>query len=96
MNRRVDDLWATAASDGASTPVGIVAVTHTEIEELVDAWSRERTGRIESSLVLEEAGRLLARLLAEVPLEPIRRRQTKRVLRAIRQLENDKPGEFGP
>jgi hypothetical protein len=92
MNRRFEDLWDRAADDGASCPVGVsTGASGAELDQLLDAWYRERTQRIEGSLVLDQAQQLLARLVAEEGLNPRRRRQAGRVLRAIRGLQGDGP-----
>jgi hypothetical protein len=90
MNRRFEDLWSKAADDGASCPVGLSpAPNGAEVDLLMDAWYRERTQRIEGSLLLDQAGQLLDRLMAEGEMTPRRRRQACRVIRAIRDLQRD-------
>jgi hypothetical protein len=97
MNSRFDDLWASAADDGASCPLGVSAARNgvdTEVDQLLDAWLRERTERIECSLVLDQAYRLVAGLLAEGEINPRRRRQARRLIRAIRDVQKGDPGEL--
>ena len=100
-NCRFDDLWSAAAHDGASCPIGFSGNrpgrnASSDVDELMDAWFQERTDRIECSLILEQAGKLLSGLLAEGTASPKKRREACRVLRAIRKQLRDKPGEAGP
>ncbi len=95
MNCRFDDLWSSAAHDGASCPVGLSATRtdlSAEVDHLMDAWFHERTDRIECSLILDQAGRLLSALLADGPVSPKKRREACRVIRAIRRQLRDEPG----
>jgi hypothetical protein len=101
MNYRFDDLWEIAADDGASTPVGVSATMRAadsglEVDQLIDAWYRERTGRIECSLVLDEACRLLTRLLAEGEIAPSRQKQARRLIGTIRRIQRDERDGFRP
>src|SRR3954451_5230465 len=94
MNYRFDDLWASAADDGASSPVGVYTTQRGDVPEvdlLLDAWLRERTDRIECALALDQARRVIAGLLADGEVTPRRRRQANLVIRAIRGLQNDDP-----
>ena len=90
MNSRFDDLWTSAADDGASCPVG-VDTTRTgvdaDLDQLMNAWLRERTDRIECSLTLDRALHLLVGLLADGEITPRRRRQAARLIRTIRDLQ---------
>jgi hypothetical protein len=101
MKSRFEDLWASAADDGASAPTGVYPGRPTgeadiEVDHLFDAWNRERTGRIECSLVLDEAHRFIARCLADGEITPLRRRQAMRLIRAIRRVQQGERGEFRP
>jgi hypothetical protein len=97
MTSRFDDLWISAADDGASCLAGVVMSRppgEDEMDQLLDAWYRERTDRIECSLALEEALRWIACLLDEGEVTPRRRRQADRLIRAVRDLrkgEDDTP-----
>ena len=96
MNSRFDDIWDSAAGDGASCPVGLSANrvgadADAEIEHLMDAWLRERTGRIECALALDQALRLIAGLLADGEVSPRRRRQADRLARVIHKLREAEP-----
>jgi hypothetical protein len=62
MMRQFEDLWKTAAGDGALSPMGAVR-PEIESEALMDAWFRERQDNIESQLRLNEASRLLRELM---------------------------------
>jgi len=83
MKSLIENLCKSAAGDGALTPVGAYH-SNSELDALMDAWSRERQTSIECLLALEEAGRLLRELMDEdgVPLRI--RRRAKRLVRAIR------------
>ncbi len=90
MKNRFDDLWISAASDGASCPVHAVAAGHDageDVDLLMDAWYSERAVRIESSLLLEQALRVIANLLAEGGDSTRKQRQARRLLRAIRKSQ---------
>ncbi len=97
MNSRFDDLWRTAADDGASCPVGLdtarTGADGAEIDQLMNAWLSERTERIECSLVLDQARRLIAGMLAGGELTPRRRRQANRLIRAIRVTREGDHGD---
>jgi len=96
MFRRFDDLWESAAGDGASTPVG-VARPECNLDELMDAWFRERQENVECRLYLDEAGRLLRRILGEGGLPSRLRRQARHLLLAIRAVaETERGGDRNP
>ena len=87
-DRRFEDLWAEAADDGASTPVGASGfASGAELEELCDAWLEERTQRIEGLLVLDQARRLIARMLAEGEISARSRKRAIGIVRAIRNIQ---------
>lgn len=91
MTSRLEDLWAEAGHDGATTPPGsCCGVLEAEIEELLAAWSDERSGRIEANLLLDRAYRLLVKMLADDRLTPCRRRQVRLLSRTIQALR-DRP-----
>jgi len=92
MFSRFEKPWETAAGDGASTPVG-VSPPACEVDALMDAWLRERHESVECRLYLDEAGRLLRRMLVEdgVPLRLRRRaRHLLLAIRAIREAGHDR------
>ena len=90
MNRRFEDLWTRAADDGASCPVGVKAgYSDIEVDELLDAWYSERAQRIESVLMLDQARRLIAGLLAEGVVPAGKERQARHLIRAIRAIQSD-------
>ena len=96
MTNRFEDLWSSAADDGASSPVGVYTSQPdlgAEVDHLLDAWLRERTVRIEYSLVLEQVQRVIAGLLTESEINPRRRREASRLIRAIRVVQKEAPGE---
>lgn len=98
MTNRFEDLWSSAADDGASSLVGVYTSRQpdlgAEVDHLLDAWLRERTVRIEYSLVLEQVQRVIAGLLAESEITPRRRREASRLIRAIRVVQKEDPGEY--
>jgi len=88
MKRRFEDLWTEAADDGASCPVGVASpLSSVEADQLLDAWYQERARRIEGALVLDEAHRLIAGLLADHAVTPRRARAARRVIQAIRAFQ---------
>ena len=97
-NWRFDDLWSSAAHDGASCPIGVSgdkpgpnAGSKVEVDLLMDAWFLERTNGIECSLILGQAEKLLTGLLAEGTVSPRKRREVCRIVRTIRRRLRDKP-----
>ena len=89
MTGRFDELWSLAADDGAFSLAKVFATeSYDDVDLLLDAWYRERTDRIECSLVLDRAHRLISRLLAEGDFSPKRQRQARDVMRAIRDVSD--------
>jgi len=93
MTNRFEDLWATAADDGAACPCGVESPRSDDVEReelglLMNAWHIERAGHIECALALEQAGRMIALLLAEADVSPARRRRAKRLIVTIRALRD--------
>ncbi len=94
MTNRFEDLWATAASDGAVCPCGVGsprvdADDREELDLLMNAWHTERAGHIECALALQQAGRMIALLLADADVSPARRRRAKRLIGTIRALRDE-------
>jgi hypothetical protein len=84
---RLEDLWKSAADDGASTPLGPLSVpTDAEIDELLDAWFLERHKSIEFEMLLKQSRKIIAWLLANGVDEPENRRKARRFLREIDQF----------
>jgi hypothetical protein len=87
IKNRLEDLWKSAADDGASTPLGPLTVpTDVEIDELLDAWFLERHKSIEFEMLLKQARKIIAWLLANGVDEPENRRKARRFLREIDQF----------
>jgi len=88
MSHRFEELWQTAAHDGAFAPVGVsrppVTVDHSEV---LNAWFAERQQTIELRLYLEQARSLLAQILADGALSRENRRRARLLLLAIRAAE---------
>jgi hypothetical protein len=91
MLSRFDNLWESAAGDGALTPVG-VARPECEFDALMDAWFRERQDSIECRLYLDEAGRLLREIIGEERVPVRLRRRAKHMLLAIRASRESEQG----
>jgi hypothetical protein len=91
MTGRFDNLWESAAGDGALSPVG-VARPESEFDALMDAWFRERQDCIECRLYLDEAGRLLRKVLDEETVPVRLRRRAKHLLLAIRAVREAEGG----
>ena len=95
MTRRFEDLWATAADDGASCPIGASdrgpgplrcepTPQGDELGLMLEAWSHERSRRIEAALLVDEARRVIARFVADGAASPVTLQRARRVLAAIR------------
>ncbi len=92
MNYRFEDLWSSAAKDGASCPIGYMtnpagSDSSAELDLLMDAWFRERSGRIECSLVLDRARRLLSAIAEEGGLSREMLRKTAQLIHAIGNVQ---------
>jgi hypothetical protein len=84
MNR-IEEWWQ-SADDGASAPVGPLETRdEAEFDGLLDAWYLERRNCIECEILLEQSRVLIARLMAELDASPNRKRQARRLIRAIDQ-----------
>ena len=86
MNTRFNDLLASAAADGASTPLGILAPRdEEETDQLMQAWYLERQISTECILLLDEAAQLLRSLLAAEMVSDANRRKTLVLFHAIKE-----------
>jgi len=84
IKNRLEDLWESAAQDGASTPLGpLGGPTEAEIEEILDAWFLERHKSIEFEMLLKQSRKVIAWLLSEGVDEPVNRKKARRFLREI-------------
>lgn len=101
MNDRLEDLWSSAAEDGASCPIGYMT-THVDVDVLserdllMEAWFRERSDRIECALVLDQARRLLSVLVEEGGISPNALRRTTRMIRSIDTIQEKDRGGTHP
>src|SRR4051794_13934439 len=79
-----NDLLKACAGDGASA-AGAVAPAGSEddVDQIMDAWYRERQERVEAGLFLEQARELLGQIVAEGRITPLSRRKARRLLLAI-------------
>ena len=86
MNNRFDDLWRSAADDGGSYPLVPVACRNEEeLDEIMDAWSRERSHSIEADIVLSRSRKVIARILRSSGVSEADRRILRRLMRSIDQ-----------
>ncbi len=84
MTNRFEDIWRSAADDGASYPLVPVACRNeAEVDEIMDAWSRERSHSIEYEMLLGQSRKLLARLLRSGSASDSDRRRARRLMRSI-------------
>jgi hypothetical protein len=91
MTGRLENLWKTAAGDGALTPIGTNRPEF-EFDALLDAWFRERQVSVECRLYLDEAGQLLRELVGQDTMSSQLRRRVKTLLLAIRALKDAERG----
>lgn len=84
MSSRFDDLWEFSVD--LDEPRPSLPQTDNELEQVLEAWYRERSHRIEACLLLDEVRGLLRKLVAEGDLTPRRSRQAHRILQAFRRL----------
>jgi hypothetical protein len=92
MNYRYEDLRSSAAEDGASCPIGYMTTypgpdSASELDLLMDAWFRERSDRIECSLVLDRARRLLRAIVEEGRISQDALRKTTRLIHSIDKVQ---------
>jgi len=84
MLSHFDELLVSTANDGASATIGLCPNRNVpEIDDLMDAWFKERQECIEVGLFLDEARHLLKRLVSEDEISTQNRRRVKRLLLAI-------------
>jgi len=89
MIGRFEDLWSSAAGDGAMSPIDSHATClGVEIDELMAAWYRERTAQIEFALLLDQAEGLIDKMLIDGGVSPRRRKEAIRFLRASRKVRS--------
>jgi hypothetical protein len=82
MTSRFDDLWESAAGDGALTPVGL-ARADCDYDALMDAWLRERQDSIETRYYLDKALRLLRKMMVVDEMPDSLRKRARHLLEAI-------------
>jgi hypothetical protein len=93
MMGRIEDLWE-SAGDGAFSPVGAIrSDVDIDVDALMKAWFRERQDSIECRLYLEEARRLLQKLVGVDEVPPRLRKRAQCLLRAVRRSERPADGE---
>jgi len=78
------ELLMATPTDGASAVTASPSSRSSEdIDELMEAWHRERQERIEVGLFLDEARALLRRILSEGDISPLSRRKARQLLLAL-------------
>jgi hypothetical protein len=81
-------LLVTTASDGASASTDVYTQGNAaDIDLLMDAWFQERQQRIEIGFILDEAKRLLARIVEDGNVTPASQRKARRLLRVIKEAK---------
>lgn len=81
MIRHFNDLLMAAAHDGASAAISVCSTSSTsDVDQLMDAWYRERQERIEAGLLLEQACRVLSRIVSDGEITTANRRKATRLL----------------
>ncbi len=90
MSNPFDDLFISTGEDGASAPVASIKTRDAaEIDRIMDAWFQERQDNIECGMFLDQARRLLTRILADGELTLKTRRQVKSFIVAMRECERE-------
>jgi len=86
MIKRFEDLWTSAATDGASSPVGLATPPPdvAESQDLMEAWYKERQESIENKLYLDLACQLLRRILSEGAMTREDERRAKHLILSIK------------
>jgi len=81
-----NNLLMTTATDGASAAIAVAdsRATDDDIDQIMDAWYRERQERIEAGLFLDQARELLGRIVSEGRITSVNRRRARRLLLAIK------------
>jgi len=86
------DLLMATPTDGASAVAGSPPLrTSEDLDELMEAWYRERQERVEVGLFLDEARDLLRRILAEGEVSSLTRRKARRLLLALEASGHEPP-----
>jgi len=89
MLSHFNDLLLASPRDGASAAIGISRSSDPhEVDQLMDAWYRERQGRIEAGLFLDQARLLLGRIISEGRITPADRKRARRLLLAIQEASD--------
>lgn len=90
MNNPFDHLLLSTGEDGASTPVTSIRNRDAaEIDRIMDAWFQERQDNIECGMFLDQARKLLTRILADGELTLKTRRQVKSFMLAMQECRRD-------
>lgn len=94
MGSRFDLSWDTIPCDGASVPFTVpTGIDPADYDDLFRAWCRERHESIETKLYLDEALRVLKRLLAAGEVSAESRKRARRLLTAIKEAASDRGEE---
>jgi hypothetical protein len=90
MPSHFENLLLTTAHEGASASLGVHPINRTDdIDQLMDAWYRERQERIEVGLFLDEARQLLRRMIIDGEITASSRRKVRRLLLAIESSKRE-------
>ncbi len=94
MIKRFEELWDSAASDGASASIGLPTPfpASDESQDLMEAWFKERQESIENELYLDLACQLLRRILTEGAMTLESQRQAKHLILAIKAARRSHRG----
>jgi hypothetical protein len=88
MRKLSELLPVIVGDDGASATDQVPGISEVaDIPLLMDAWAWERQHRIEFSLLLRRARRLLKRIEAEEDLSPRRAHQVRALIDVMREMD---------
>ena len=96
MIKVIEDLLRRSGGDGDFIKVGIpTTLDLTGIDQVLEAWSEERGGRIECVLLLGRVHHLLSRMLSAGRLTDQEDREARGLLRLIGSIGREGPGLDG-
>jgi hypothetical protein len=82
-----NELLRVTPDEGASATIGLSPTYSADgIDDLLEAWYRERQERTEAALFLDEVQRLLKRIIREGRITPAIERKATNLLLAIRAV----------
>jgi len=93
MQKHFNDLLLKTANEGASERIGVSPINQQdELDQLMDAWYRERQERVEAEMFLERAHHLLRRIISEGRMTSANGRKARHLLLAIKAISQDDSG----